>query len=1035
MDALLSPVSTTYTKSAAKEEPFLQEVKKSSTTSSSSKPASTAPARQAFTASSADEALEILKNEPDYDTLVSVLRFLLSAKPPVDVRKPTHLSAQLVQVFVTAILPNYWTVLREEGKDNNQEKLPKKQGGRTDLELLIACLRSVTGLSSLSVRLRALLAEAKTKQKDDEKDQPGNPAWQLRVLLEALSETLASDDAVAQVWSVSISGTDNEAKNRPLQQEFLNIIGSGKIVSLAAEAEIVVKEEFGSETLPSFWVANGKEFSLWMTRNIIHWALKNRKPEVQRVQGALLGKALRLGYLARDSVISTFVADLILGDSLAKDDVLASILEQLPVYEQKKMLNGILKFAADTYFSSISVDSETVDAGVVSAVAGLVEKVIGTSTSLRDQLVSWLLTSPGVGLLNGIGIRRAAVAAVSKDQSALSDILEKSMAEFGDQLFIKHSPMMQQEAKAQIILLSAAYVGRYSQRSLASLLRSRTYLSLVTNRLGSSQNRAKFLGMAVGEALSGLVDDNKQKLDFHMEEMNTDEAKWYKGLAKVNDSVGKPDTLKKQTPNTGQTSASTRTSKAPKPKQSKPAPKPARQPPLQPKSSGFIIEELNDDDDDDDDLRAYEKPDSDTEDSDDDPTLVRRDKPKAPVYIRDLISFFRDTENYDKQKLALTTAPPLIRRKATFGTEVQQHAQDLASILISLQDTFDIEDFGNLRLQGMVALAVAQPKQIGPYYALTFFEGDYSLSQRASVLSALGLGARELAGFDVSEYAAETAFPTKQLPNRVEHLYVPPDGSQPGAKPGGPSSLKALGAGALDSITDSLTASFLRPIAAKAADEATGPDVLKLASFKSRLKDVSSGPNAKAVTRKKQPAKGTVNTSSQLLASSVFFPLISRFQLALQASSSARLRGVLFEPSLLSLYIKTLAVVLHAAGPSALALPDMTAELWNLLLSSSVQAHCVGDLLVTHAVLFALMAVLDVNENRVRELCRDLPREVVQTRDWALQIVENMRMAGAEVADQRSQESEVQMLAAGTYIRLSEGMESYKSLLLGEMIG
>ena len=279
----------------------MQEVKKSSTASSSSKPASAAPARRAFTASSPDEALEILKNEPDYDTLVSVLRFLLSAKSPVDVRKPTPLSAQLVQVLVTGILPNYWTVLHEEGKADSQEDGPKKHGhgGRTDLELLLACLRSVTGLSSLSVRLRALLAEAKTRKNDDEKDQPGRPAWQLRVLLEVLAELLAGDEAVAQVWSVSISGTDDEAKKRPLQQEFLSIIGSGKIVSLAAEAEVVVKEEFGSETLPPPWVANGKEFALWMTRNTIHWALKNRGPEVQKAQGALLGKALRLGYLGK----------------------------------------------------------------------------------------------------------------------------------------------------------------------------------------------------------------------------------------------------------------------------------------------------------------------------------------------------------------------------------------------------------------------------------------------------------------------------------------------------------------------------------------------------------------------------------------------------------------------------------------------------------------------------------------------------------------------------------------------------------------
>lgn len=585
-------------------------------------------------------------------------------------------------------------------------------------------------------------------------------------------------------------------------------------------------------------------------------------------------------------------------------------------------------------------------------------------------------------------------------------------------------------AKAQVLLLAAGYVHRANARALATLLRSRTYLSTISNRLGASQTKARFLGMVVGEALSGLVDEGK-KLNFDMEEMRSEEADWYKGLVRIHDTIGSIDLLRsRRRLSEGPSTASQR-----KPQLQKTVETAAiRRPAPMPRTAGFVIEELDGSDEDEDDLIPYGKPDSDAEDSDDDPTMLRRDKPKAPVYIRDLITYFQDTENYDKQRLALTTAPVLIRRKATFGTEVQQHARELATILVGLHDTYDMDDFHDLRLQGMVAIVVAQPRMVGPWFASAFFEGDYSLAQRASILTALGLAARELAGFDTSEHASAAAFPSKQLPERVERLYSQPVAGSPGLM-GGPSSssspgLRALQPGALDRIADSLTAGLLGPIAAKAADQATGPDVLKLASFTSRLD--TSGQLAK-VARAAKTTKKT-NTAAPVIATAIFFPLAARFQLALHmavgSSGAARsTRSVLFEPSVLSLYLKTLAVSLHAVGPGALALPEMTAELWSLLLGSSVQAHCVGDVVVTHTVLFALLAMLDVNEGRMRDICRDMSREVVQTRDWIMQVLESTRSSSD------GQENEVQMLAAGTYIRLTEGMESYRSLLLGEMIG
>ena len=53
-----------------------------------------------------------------------------------------------------------------------------------------------------------------------------------------------------------------------------------------------------------------------------------------------------------------------------------------------------------------------------------------------------------------------------------------------------------------------------------------------------------------------------------------------------------------------------------------------------------------------------------------------------------------------------------------------------------------------LFFRALVALLLAAPTLMGPYFARTYFEGDYSISQRLALLTAIGLGTRELAGFD-----------------------------------------------------------------------------------------------------------------------------------------------------------------------------------------------------------------------------------------------------------------------------------------------
>jgi telomere length regulation protein len=536
-------------------------------------------------------------------------------------------------------------------------------------------------------------------------------------------------------------------------------------------------------------------------------------------------------------------------------------------------------------------------------------------------------------------------------------------------------------------------------------MRVGTYMTTISNRIGSTQSRAQFLGLVVGESLSALVDDNKKRLDFKMEQTETEEAKHLKDLTKVSDPIGSIDPIlsnletetipqkrKLATPNK---TIQKKTKQKKKPIVTEPKPK-------------AIVEEV-DSSDDDEDLAPYSK-DSDPEDSDDDATLVQRNKPKPPVYIRDLVSYLRDSESYDKQVLALQTAPVLIRRKTNYGTEVSFHAVELAGLLVGIQDKFEIENFQDLRLQGMVALIVSQPKTMAPWFARTFFEGDYSLHQRTSVLITLGLSARELAGFEASEYQSAASFPSKRLPEKMEQLYLNSTNDNR-ALPS--SQLKALPSNALDTISQSLTSSFLAPLAAEAADSNTGPDVLKLQTFTARYK---------SKTKSKPRVRAIPNTTAALLATSFFSPLTAHFQVALRSA-----KPIVLNHALLALYLQTLGIVIHSAGPSTLSLPQLTAELWDLLLG--VRVHVLGDLGAMKGWLVAMASLLEVNGGDMRRLCENQSREVMETREWVAMVFEKTR------GEDGGEENEVKMLSAGVLIRIGEAIEKYQALLMGDMIG
>ena len=228
-------------------------------------------------------------------------------------------------------------------------------------------------------------------------------------------------------------------------------------------------------------------------------------------------------------------------------------------------------------------------------------------------------------------------------------------------------------------------------------------------------------------------------------------------------------------------------------------------------------------------------------------------------YIRDLIAGLRDTENYDRHKLALNTASSLIRRKAAFGSEVSDNVEELATILVGLGDKWEMEDFHQMRLQGMIAVLTASPLKMGQWFSMAFYNGDYSMGQRASILTTLGLGARELAGLGQEDAVltganaiAQDPFPSKRLPDKLHKLY-------------------ALEAAPMTTLSQQLERTMIQPIAAEAADKVTGPNALKVRTFSSRM----------AVEKKRQ--RPIPNALAKIVAEGFFFPLTGRWRIQLQA--------------------------------------------------------------------------------------------------------------------------------------------------------
>jgi telomere length regulation protein len=285
MDDLLRPagIIRTITGSKETEADFLRESKaegRSISAETKSKSEQKAPA-------SPEEALEALRHEPDYDSLIVVLNFLsrhkFESSDFPSIKLPGPLSAQLVQVLVSEIVPNYWTLLIEDAH----------QAKDSGLRLLLYCLTSTAGVNAILVRLRALIQEAKSEATS--KTKRPDVSINLGILLDLLCRLLQGDGWLLDAYTAATSGTDGPARVKPRVQEIVATFGSGRIVSLTAEAEEIAKAK-GSNKVGDVWLADSSQYLHWLGRNIAKLISSRLPPEEMRSVSGLFAKALYLGH-------------------------------------------------------------------------------------------------------------------------------------------------------------------------------------------------------------------------------------------------------------------------------------------------------------------------------------------------------------------------------------------------------------------------------------------------------------------------------------------------------------------------------------------------------------------------------------------------------------------------------------------------------------------------------------------------------------------------------------------------------------------
>jgi telomere length regulation protein len=98
------------------------------------------------------------------------------------------------------------------------------------------------------------------------------------------------------------------------------------------------------------------------------------------------------------------------------------------------------------FLDNLGPQSSSIDT-LVSEAAGLLNSVVYGDESRKKVLVDWCTASSGAGLGYQTAIRRAVLSVLAQDKELIINVFENSLAQFGDELYIKHAAILQQDGE------------------------------------------------------------------------------------------------------------------------------------------------------------------------------------------------------------------------------------------------------------------------------------------------------------------------------------------------------------------------------------------------------------------------------------------------------------------------------------------------------------------------------------------------------------------------------------------------------------
>ncbi|KAJ7273520.1 telomere length regulation protein-domain-containing protein [Mycena haematopus] len=575
-------------------------------------------------------------------------------------------------------------------------------------------------------------------------------------------------------------------------------------------------------------------------------------------------------------------------------------------------------------FGSLSAGSGTDDSPQQRALVkkeslvllGLLGVVVSDDAELWETISAVILTREW-----SEGLARIIVCWVSgpdTDLRALELLLDCVVEMWASPDHVKHSLLNRHRYLTTLLLVTLSYFPSSSPK-LQSLALSPTLISGVGRYIGHLDSSIRRCGMLVAEVVAHL---SGKKLDFGDWEGDEGGKAWARTVRQLllarDSDANLGDAEETRPPSDESEIRQIITPGIQSARTAKPAP-PATEAGYDSDDSlsGYISQSSS---------RSNSPTPSELAEIEKDPTLgVGAKKVPRPVYLANW--GLDESQLANEIEMGLDCAEELIRKKAAYGTELEENAVNLVYGLVGLQNNYELEGFSAKRQGALNALVSCAPRVAAPCIIEEYFKNQYSTDQRYAMLNALAFGARELAGLSVPPTSVpqnRIAFPSKTLPIGLHQKYL---GDTHNA------------ARALPLILNDISREALNRDAEANADKV--PDLVR----ERRLR-VQRPRTIAEVDRRIPHTPPPQNTTFNEVAARYFtVPLINRFWLFFRdeqtreertAHQDGRQRyhgagtGLILNPIVLSHFLATLAILVHASrnapewlaviGPDALEL-------------------------------------------------------------------------------------------------------------------